>query len=145
MAIAIAIALVHGTQAHAASKSDACTGDHGAYTSILCIDDHMTGSGSYIISPNSNYRLYISNGYLAVYNGSTHVFNLYSPTSPSNEIYYVRYEWRFYGKSFVGYNANDQQVWEDADTGGWYVKMDDDGCVRYYFSNDTSTTYAHCG
>ena len=49
----------------ASLSADACQGDHGIYTNILCVGDHMTGEGAYIISPDGYWRLYISGGTLS--------------------------------------------------------------------------------
>ena len=46
-------------------KAMACDSSHGIYTQQLCVGDHMTGDGAYIISSNGLWRLYISGGNLS--------------------------------------------------------------------------------
>lgn len=120
-------------------RANECTGSHGAGSSILCAGDNLTGSGAYIQSPNGSYRLYISNGDLQVKLNNNFVFVL---AYCGGGIVQAKVESDGAGGvAFIAYTSGGA-CWFGPDVGlgstsTAYIKMDNDGCVREYGSNDS--------
>src|ERR1700722_7412780 len=123
----------------ASLSADACQGDHGIYTNILCVGDHMTGEGAYIISPDGYWRLYISGGTLSpvydVYGDDSWEWTLVNE-QPDNVAYGVILETGL-NPSLDVYDHDYNVFWvgQDADLGESntdYIRMDDNGCVADY-------------
>ena len=127
-------------------SANACTsGPSGEHTRILCNGEGMTGDGNYLESPNREYRMYISDGNIAVYQGNTFLY-VYADVHDD-----IR-QWRMQNGYPIGINnQGDDTIWSDAAFGytigtfeAEYIAMDDDGCMRSYDSSD-NPLFAFCG
>lgn len=122
-------------------RANACNGSHGGYTSVLCLGDRVSGSGSYIVSPNGNYRMYNSGGYIVVFDVSNpgSWVGLYMMYGAPNV-------WAMtVGGNVLGGNSLRFLAYDDTDLGvtgyyhsGVYLRLDNDGCVRWYHESDDS-------
>ena len=118
-------------------KADACAGDHGIYTNVLCVGDHMTGEGAYIISPDGHWRLYVSAGTLSP------TYDVGQPDEwswtliddrPYADVYGVEVVPFGSGGELRAYDSSYNDFWygRDANLGSnelYYISMDNSGCV----------------
>jgi len=99
----------------------------------------MTGEGAYMVSDDGNYRLYISAGTLTVYyQNTTDVWSLYDGSNGS--VYQMRFETGFIGKHILGYDRSNTSVYSGQQVTSEYIKLDNDGCLRWYYSDGTAVS-----
>jgi hypothetical protein len=119
-----------------------CPGTHGEYTDALCFGDHMVGNGSYMASGNGSYRMVLGGGlyvydYSDYYNPS-YLYTVYDPAL-NGAAYEVALDDNYEGFSLVFYDDHSNVL--DFSSGGSYtytnyVKIENDGCVRFYGPSD---------
>jgi hypothetical protein len=120
----------------------ACPSSHGEYTSSLCNSDSMVGNGAYLISPNGNLRLNMQ-GNIVTYDTTTNPYGVlyvfYSAfNGNANRMIAGAYQAPPGAAGFQLYDSSDNYL----GIGGWqggtdYVKLHDDGCLWYHYSDDS--------
>lgn len=119
-----------------------CSGAHGVYTSILCQYDRAAGEGAYIHSPNGAYRMYISSGHVVVYNVSDWgnwvlEYYMYGGSTTAWAFEFGPTYYAEHGLVIRDYPGNTLVAYNGGVGSSGYIKLDDDGCLRVYWNDDT--------
>lgn len=151
-AILLSVLLSPNTSLQLRANSTPCgTDPSGAYTNLLCPNEHIYAS-AYLVDANNRYRFYYeSGGYAVIYDQSTNppTPNVIHPLPTSDTPWIMVFVTNASVTRLEAYN-NDEEleyvISANSGSGDHFARLDTDGCLRFYSEGGSNViaTFGGC-